>query len=111
MLTVDALGWFSWLVVGVLAGWLATAVLWPRRRHGLLVGVVLGILGASLGGIIFTAVRFSASTEFRAFPVAGLFPAVTGFSVWSILVAFVAALVLLGLRRALLDIRVMKLPH
>jgi uncharacterized membrane protein YeaQ/YmgE (transglycosylase-associated protein family) len=111
MLTVNALGWFSWLVVGVLAGWLATAVLWPRRQHGLLFGVVLGILGASLGGIIFTAVRFSASTEFRAFPVAGLFPAVTGFSVWSILVAFVAALVLLGLRRLLLDIRVMKLPH
>ena len=83
MLTVNGLGWFSWLVVGALAGWFATAVLWSRRQLGLLFGVVLGILGASLGGIIFTAVRFSASTEFRAFPVAGLFPAVTGFSVFA----------------------------
>ena len=111
MLTGDGLGWFSWLGVGALAGWLATAVLWPRRQHGLLFGVGLGILGALLGGILFTVVRFPAITGFSAFPVAGLFPAVTGFSVWSILVAFVAALVLLGLRRLLLDIRVMKLPH
>jgi uncharacterized membrane protein YeaQ/YmgE (transglycosylase-associated protein family) len=72
---------------------------------------VLGILGASLGGIIFTVVRFPASTEFRAFPVAGLFPVVPGFSAWSILVAFVTALVLLGLLRLVSDIRAMKLPR
>jgi uncharacterized membrane protein YeaQ/YmgE (transglycosylase-associated protein family) len=109
MLTIDGLGWFTWLVVGALAGGLASAVVGPRRQHRLLFGVVLGILAATLGGIIFSAVRFPAIAGFDAFRVASLFPAMTSFSGWSILVAFVAALALLSLVWLYSDLRATKL--
>ena len=111
MSTTDVLGWFTWLIVGVLAGLLATAVMRTRIQHGLYFDVMLGILSALLGGVIFTAVTFSANPGFSAFRVTGLFPTSPVFSAWSILVAFFAALALLGVLRLVLDRRTTKLPH
>ncbi len=111
MSTIDVLGWFTWLIVGALAGWLASAVMRTKIEHGLYFAVLLGILGASLGGVIFTAATFSASPGFGAFRVIGLFPASPVFSAWSILVAFIAALALLGGLRLVLDMRATKLPR
>ncbi len=111
MSTIDVLGWFTWLIVGALAGWLATAVMRTKIQHGLLFDVLLGILGASVGGVIFTAVTFSASSGFGAFRVVGLFPASPVFSAWSILVAFIAAFALLGVLRLFTDMRATKLPR
>jgi len=111
MLKVDGLGWLTWLIVGALAGWLATAVMRNKKPHRLLFDVVFGILGASLGGIIFTAVTSPAITGFSALPMAGLFPTMTSFSAWSILVAFITALTLLGLLRLISDSRALRLSH
>jgi uncharacterized membrane protein YeaQ/YmgE (transglycosylase-associated protein family) len=111
MSTIDVLGWFTWLIVGALAGWLATIVMRTKIQHGLLSDVLLGILGASLGGVIFTAVRLPAISSFSAFRMVGLFPASPVFSAWSILVAFIAALALLGVLRLFLDIQATKLPR
>jgi uncharacterized membrane protein YeaQ/YmgE (transglycosylase-associated protein family) len=111
MLKVDGLGWFTWLVVGALAGWLATAVIRTNRQPRLVFDVVLGILGASLGGMIFTALTAPAITGFSTLPLARLFPAMPGVSGWSILVAFIAALTLLGLRRLWSYGRALTPPH
>jgi uncharacterized membrane protein YeaQ/YmgE (transglycosylase-associated protein family) len=111
MLMVDGLGWLTWLVVGGLAGYLANAVMRTKRQHRLTFDVVLGLLGALLGGIIFTAARLPANTGFSAFPMVGLVPAVMGFSGWSILVAFITALALLGLAWLFLDVRGINLPQ
>jgi uncharacterized membrane protein YeaQ/YmgE (transglycosylase-associated protein family) len=70
----------SWLVLGLIAGFLASMVM-NKRGEGLLLDIVLGIVGAVMGGLLF-----------RAVGIAG----VTGLNLWSILVAVVGAVLLLG---------------
>ena len=44
------LGLIGWLVIGVVAGWLAEKVM--GRNHGLLTNLIVGIVGALLGGFL-----------------------------------------------------------
>lgn len=76
------MGWLAWIIVGGVAGWLASMVM--HTRLGLVMDIVVGIIGAFVGGFILSA--FGAS-------------GVTGFSIWSVVVAFIGAVVLLGLLR------------
>ena len=43
----------SWIVVGILAGWIAERI--TGRNHGLLTNLVVGIIGAFVGGFIFSS--------------------------------------------------------
>lgn len=70
----------EWIVIGVIAGFLAKSVLPGEAPGGVLGDLVVGIVGALLGGWLFTT-----------FGSAG----VTGFNIWSLLVAFVGGVVLL----------------
>ena len=74
-----------WIVLGAVAGWLASLVVKTSGEQGLLIDIVVGIVGALLGGWLF-----------------GFFGAqgVTGFNFYSLLVAFVGAVVLLAILRA-----------
>ena len=69
-----------WIVFGALAGWIASLVMKTNRSQGLLADIVVGILGAFLGGFIFNL--FGAS-------------GVAGFNLYSLFVAIVGAIVLL----------------
>lgn len=73
----------AWVVIGGLAGWIASAIL--REREGLLMYVVLGIVGGFIGGFAFSAV--------------GRAP-MTGFNLYSLFVAVVGSLILLVVARA-----------
>jgi uncharacterized membrane protein YeaQ/YmgE (transglycosylase-associated protein family) len=73
------MSWLSWIVVGFLAGVLAKAVT-GRHRPGCLGTILIGIVGGLLGGALFKA----AGGE-----------GINRFSLYSILVAFVGATVLL----------------
>src|SRR6266700_376179 len=44
-------GIIAWLVIGVLAGWLA-GVIMPGRGFGLIGDLVVGLIGAFLGGLL-----------------------------------------------------------
>jgi len=81
---MDQMGWLAWIVVGAIAGWLASKVMKTSRQQGLLMDIVVGILGALLGGFLF-----------EKFGETG----VTGFNIWSVFVAFTGAVVLLALIR------------
>ena len=78
------MGWLAWLVVGAVAGWLASMVMKTNRHQGLFMDIVVGIVGAFIGGFLF-----------NQFGETG----VTGFNIWSIFVAFIGAVVLLALIR------------
>jgi uncharacterized membrane protein YeaQ/YmgE (transglycosylase-associated protein family) len=75
------MGWLAWLIVGAIAGWLASMVMKTNRQQGLIMDIVVGIVGALIGGFLFNLVGASGTT---------------GFNIWSVFVAFVGAVVLLG---------------
>jgi uncharacterized membrane protein YeaQ/YmgE (transglycosylase-associated protein family) len=81
---MDVMGWLAWIIVGAIAGWLASMVM--HSRLGLIGDIVVGIVGALVGGFLFNLIG-----------VAGA----TGFNIWSVIVAFVGAVVLLGALRLL----------
>jgi uncharacterized membrane protein YeaQ/YmgE (transglycosylase-associated protein family) len=68
-----------WIIVGGLAGWLAS-VLVRGGGMGILMNVIVGIVGAFIGGLI---VELFGGTGF------------TGFNLWSFIVAVIGAVVLL----------------
>jgi uncharacterized membrane protein YeaQ/YmgE (transglycosylase-associated protein family) len=74
-----------WIILGALAGWIASLVMGTNRQQGTLTDIVVGIIGAFLGGFIFQALGGTG---------------VTGFNVGSLLVAVVGAIVLLAIVRA-----------
>jgi uncharacterized membrane protein YeaQ/YmgE (transglycosylase-associated protein family) len=74
------MGILAWIVVGLIAGWLAGQVM-KGSGYGVLVDVILGILGGFLGGWIFGTL--------------GIWPG--GGMIGSIIVAFVGAVILVGL--------------
>jgi uncharacterized membrane protein YeaQ/YmgE (transglycosylase-associated protein family) len=47
-----AMGFIAWIVVGLIAGWLAGQVM-KGGGYGIIVDIILGILGGILGGWIF----------------------------------------------------------
>jgi uncharacterized membrane protein YeaQ/YmgE (transglycosylase-associated protein family) len=71
----------AWIVVGVIAGWLAERI--TGRSHGLLTNLFVGIVGAFLGGFIFSRLLGFRYEE--------------GFNVPSIVVATVGAVLLLAI--------------
>jgi uncharacterized membrane protein YeaQ/YmgE (transglycosylase-associated protein family) len=84
---MDPVNILIWIVVGAIAGWLASLVMKTNRRQGLLEDIIVGVVGGLLGGFLLN--------------VLGIGGAVTGFNITSILVAFVGAIVLLAILRAI----------
>jgi uncharacterized membrane protein YeaQ/YmgE (transglycosylase-associated protein family) len=47
-----AMGVISWVIFGALAGWVASIVMGTNARQGCLMNIVVGVIGAFLGGLI-----------------------------------------------------------
>jgi uncharacterized membrane protein YeaQ/YmgE (transglycosylase-associated protein family) len=74
-------GLLWWIIIGLIAGWLAGQVM-KGGGYGVLADIVLGILGAILGGWIFSKMGMGATSTIGA-----------------IIVAFIGAVILVGLTR------------
>ncbi|HWQ04002.1 MAG TPA: GlsB/YeaQ/YmgE family stress response membrane protein [Longilinea sp.] len=48
------MGWLSWILFGALAGWAASVVTGRNSRMGCLANVIIGVLGAFIGGFLYT---------------------------------------------------------
>ena len=48
---MSGLGWLSFLIVGLIAGWAAEKLM--GREHTLLINLVVGVVGAYLGAFLF----------------------------------------------------------
>lgn len=77
----------AWIVVGLIAGWLAGRVM-TGGGYGLIGDIIVGVVGGMLGGWLATNVLHIGAE-------------VNGINLESILVAFVGAIVLLVLLRLL----------
>ena len=70
----------AWLVLGLIAGFIASKIVNRQGNEGLLMNIVIGVVGAEVGGWLF-----------RLFGMSG----VTGLNLYSLLVAVLGATVLL----------------
>jgi uncharacterized membrane protein YeaQ/YmgE (transglycosylase-associated protein family) len=82
---VNIVGALSWIVVGLIAGWLAGAVM-KGSGYGLIGDLVVGIVGALIAGWLAT-------------PLFGIADPVNGINIGSILAAFLGAVVLIVILR------------
>jgi len=46
------MGFISWLIFGALAGWVASLLMGTSARQGCLMNVIVGVVGAFLGGLV-----------------------------------------------------------
>ena len=76
------MGILSWILFGALAGWVASLLTGRNRRMGCLGNIIIGILGAMLGG--FVVELFGGRGD------------ITGFNWPSFGVAVLGAVILLG---------------
>jgi uncharacterized membrane protein YeaQ/YmgE (transglycosylase-associated protein family) len=42
-----------WLAMGALVGWIASLIMGTDRQQGTVINIVVGIVGASVGGLLF----------------------------------------------------------
>jgi uncharacterized membrane protein YeaQ/YmgE (transglycosylase-associated protein family) len=84
------MGIIAWIVLGLIAGWIAGMIM-RGSGYGILGDIVLGILGALIGGFI-------ASTIFGV--------GVGGFDPVSLIIAVLGAIVLIAISRAVSGRRV-----
>jgi uncharacterized membrane protein YeaQ/YmgE (transglycosylase-associated protein family) len=75
----------GWLILGLIAGFIGSKLV-NNRGEGLIVDILLGIVGAFLGGWLFNTFGM---------------PGVTGFNLYSMLVAVVGAVIFLVIYHAL----------
>ena len=75
-----------WLLFGALVGWLASIVMRTDAQQGALMNIVVGIVGAFLGGFLANALGFGGSNINN-----------NDFSLSGLVVAFIGAVVLLAI--------------
>ena len=78
------MGFLAWIVVGLIAGWLAGQVM-KGGGYGMVVDIILGLVGGLLGGWLFGQLGISAGSGM----------------IGSIILAFVGAVILVGITRLL----------
>jgi uncharacterized membrane protein YeaQ/YmgE (transglycosylase-associated protein family) len=81
---LDPGGLIAWIVVGLVAGWLAGVVM-KGGGFGVVGDIVVGLIGALVGGFVFSLITGGGSAGFWG----------------SIVVAFIGAVILIALIRAL----------
>ncbi len=78
------MGIILWIIFGALVGWIASSIM--RTNDGLLMNIVIGIVGAVIGGWLMSFFGQNG---------------ITGFNLYSFLVALVGAVVLIMIVRFL----------
>jgi uncharacterized membrane protein YeaQ/YmgE (transglycosylase-associated protein family) len=73
------MGIISWLILGLIAGFIGSKIV-NSSGQGFWLDIALGIVGAIVGGILFSAVGMQG---------------ITGLNIWSMIVAVVGSVVVL----------------
>ena len=73
-----------WLVLGVIAGWVASVLMGTNEAQGVVMDVIMGVVGALLGGFLFSLLGLGG---------------IDGFNLYSLFVAVIGAVVLTWVSR------------
>lgn len=82
---MDIMGIIIWLIVGGIIGWLASMIMKTDGQQGIILNVVVGIVGAFIGGWLIAPLL----------PGGGV--GVGGFSLWGLIAALIGAIILLAI--------------
>lgn len=77
-----------WIVLGALAGWIASMIMGTDEQQGALGNIVVGVLGALVGGFVFSLFGGDDAT-------------LSEFNLYGIFVAIIGAVILLWLVKAM----------
>lgn len=80
------MGIISWIIIGALAGWIASMITGKNKEMGAVANIVVGIVGGFIGGLVMNLLGGSG---------------VTGFNIWSLLVAVLGSVILLWIINAI----------
>jgi uncharacterized membrane protein YeaQ/YmgE (transglycosylase-associated protein family) len=83
----EAMSIIGWIIIGALAGWIASMIMGRNEEMGWLGNIVVGIVGAIVGGLIY---GFITGDDF-----------VANFSIGTVLVAILGAIVVLFIWNAI----------
>jgi uncharacterized membrane protein YeaQ/YmgE (transglycosylase-associated protein family) len=78
------MGIIAWIILGLIAGFIASRIV-NKSGQGAVMDIVLGIVGALVGGFLVSIIGGAG---------------ITGFNIWSILVAIFGAIVVLWIYHA-----------
>lgn len=82
---MDPINLIVWIIIGAVAGWLASIVMKTNRQQGLITDIIVGIIGGFIGGFVLDLLDVGGG--------------VTGLNLGSLLTAFIGAVILLALVR------------
>lgn len=74
----------AWIILGGIAGWIASMIAGTNAEQGVVGNILVGIVGAFIGGFIFNLLGGEG---------------ITGFNIWSLIVAVAGATLLLFIVR------------
>ena len=75
----------AWIIIGGILGWLASIVMGTNARQGIFLNIIVGIVGAFLGGLLLEPL-FGTGTINQS-----------DFSIGSLFVSFLGAVILLAI--------------
>lgn len=75
-----------WIIFGAIVGWIASKIMDTDAEQGIIANIVVGIIGAFIGGFVMQSLGGSG---------------VTGFNLGSLLVALLGSVILLGIYKVI----------
>lgn len=83
---MEQMGFIGWIVIGGLAGWIASKFMNTDKEQGILANIIIGVIGAFVGGFVVNLVGGQG---------------ITGFNIWSFVVALLGSVILLWILKAI----------
>lgn len=80
------MGIISWIIIGALAGWIASMLTGRNEKMGAFANIAVGIIGGFIGGFVMSIIGGQG---------------VTGFNLWSLLVSILGSVILLAIVNAI----------
>jgi len=77
----------GWIVLGALAGWIASMIMGTNEKQGCITDIIVGIVGAIIGGFLWGLI---AHVDWQ-----------THFNILSLIIAIIGACILLAIKKAL----------
>jgi uncharacterized membrane protein YeaQ/YmgE (transglycosylase-associated protein family) len=91
----QAMNFIAWLIVGGLIGWIASKIMNTDAQQGIVLNIVVGIVGAFLGGYLIAPMLGTGTINQNDFSVMGLVTSLIG----AVILLAIANLVLRGRAR------------